>query len=431
MANSRGRRSSRQPNFLVILTDDLGFGDVGFNGSKILTPNLDRLAGAGAQIKQFYAGNPVCSPSRAALLTGRYPTRMGIPNVIFANDTYGLPRSETTLAQVLRDAGYATGCIGKWHLGSLPEFMPTNRGFSEFYGVPYSNDMRPLPLISNTTVLEKDTDNNYLTQKYTSAALRFIQAHKDEPFFLYLAHNVPHAPVGSSPAFHGKSPLGPYADAVQELDWSVGTVVQALTDAGILEDTLCIFTSDNGPWALGSPGRLRGRKGETYEGGTREPFIAYWPGKIAPGTSPTGFASLMDLFPTFTALGGGHLPSAPLDGINIWPMLSGEANSINRDALLYFDSLNLQAARVRNWKLHIARCNSLPFVEPPPEGRLNYTLAKPELYDVESDPEEGYDCADAHPDIVKELQDDIQKALLSFPADVHSAWSQTQARGPK
>jgi arylsulfatase len=392
---------------------------------------LDRLAGAGAQIKQFYSGNPVCSPSRAALLTGRYPTRMGIPNVILAKDTYGLPSSETTLAQTLRDAGYATGCIGKWHLGSLPEFMPTKRGFDEFFGVPYSNDMRPLPLLSNTTMMEKDTDNNYLTQKYTAAAVRFIQAHAEQPFFLYLAHNVPHAPVGSSPAFHGKSPLGPYADAIEELDWSVGQVVQALDSAGILEDTLCIFTSDNGPWALGSPGRLRGRKGETYEGGVREPFIAYWPGKIDGGRAPTGFASLMDLFPTFTALAGAHLPSQPLDGINIWPMLAGEAQSIDRAALLYFDSLNLQCARVRNWKLHIARCNALPWVEPPAEGRLNFPLAKPELYDVESDPEESYECSDAHPDVVKEIQTDIQRALLSFPGDVQSAWSQTQARAAK
>lgn len=430
-ANPRGRRSSRQPNFLVILTDDLGFGDVGFNGSKIRTPNLDRLAGEGAQIQQFYSGNPVCSPSRAALLTGRYPTRMGIPNVIFPGDTYGLPNGETTLGQMLRDIGYATGCIGKWHLGSLPQFMPTNRGFDEFYGVPYSNDMRPLPLISNTSVLEKDTDNNYLTQKYTSAAERFIQAHKDGPFFLYLAHNVPHVPVGSSPAFHGKSPLGPYADAVEELDWSVGQVVQALDTAGILQDTLCIFTSDNGPWALGSPGRLRGRKGETYEGGVREPFIAYWPGKIKPSTVPTGFASLMDLFPTFGALASARLPSQPLDGVNIWPMLTGQSNSIDRAALLYFDSLNLQCARVRNWKLHVARCNALPFADPPPEGRINFPLTKPELYDVESDPEESYECGDAHPEVVKEIQGAIQSALLSFPSDVNAAWNQTQARTPR
>ncbi len=431
MANSRGRRSSRQPNFLVILTDDLGFGDVGFNGSKIRTPNLDRLASQGVQMTQFYSGNPVCSPSRASLLTGRYPTRMGIPNVIFANDTYGLPKSETTLGQMLRDAGYATGCIGKWHLGSLPEFMPTSRGFDEFYGVPYSNDMRPLPLISNSAVLEKDTDNNYLTQKYTTSAVKFIQAHQDQPFFLYLAHNVPHAPLGSSPMFRGKSPLGAYADAVEEMDWSVGQVVQALETAGIEEDTLCIFTSDNGPWAQGSPGRHRGRKGETYEGGMREPFIAYMPGRLEPSIISTGFGSLMDLYPTFASLAEARLPSLPLDGVNIWPVLTGQAKSVDRDALLYFDSLNLQAARLRNWKLHIARCNALPWVEPPPEGRLNFPLAKPELYDIESDPEEGYECSDAHPEVVKEIQDAIQKALLSFPSDVHSAWSQTQARAPK
>jgi arylsulfatase len=430
-ADSRGRRSSRQPNFVVILTDDLGFGDVGFNGSSIRTPNLDRLASAGVQIKQFYSGNPVCSPSRAAFLTGRYPTRMGIPNVIYATDAYGLPSSEMTLGQMLRGAGYATGCVGKWHLGSLPEFMPRNRGFDEFYGVPYSNDMWPLPLISNGVVVESETDNNYLTQKYTAAAVNFIQRHQDQPFFLYLAHNVPHVPIGASPMFHGKSPLGPYADAVEEMDWSVGQVVQVLESVGVLRDTLCIFTSDNGPWAQGSPGRLRGRKGETYEGGVREPFIAYMPGQIEPSVISTGFGSLMDLFPTFASLTGARLPSAPLDGVDLWPVLSGNAKSVDRGALLYFDGLNLQAARLRNWKLHVSRCNALPWVEPPPEGRVNFMLARPELYDIEADPSESYECSEAHPEVVNEIQGAIQKALLSFPNDVHSAWMHTQARGPK
>ena len=415
------------PNFLVILTDDLGFGDVGFTGSKIKTPNLDKLAAGGAQFSQFYAGNPVCSPSRAAFLTGRYPTRMGIPDVLQAKDTYGLPDTETTIPEVLKSAGYVSGCIGKWHLGSLPPFLPTNRGFDSFYGVPYSNDMRPLPLMRNLTVQEPDTENDYLTQKYTSAAVDFIKANQKRPFFLYLAHNVPHVPLGASPAFKGKSDLGLYADAVEELDWSVGQVMQALDDCGITGNTLSVFTSDNGPWFQGSAGRLRGRKGQTYEGGVREPFVAYMPGVIQPGTAPAGFGSLMDLLPTFAGLANAPLPKLALDGINIWPLMTG-TQPVDRQALLYFDSWNLQCARVGQWKLHVARYNSFPWVETPVEGRVNLPLAKPELYNIESDPAESYECGDAHPEIVKSIQDEIQTALLSFPAQVQTAWAATRAR---
>lgn len=425
-AKSR-RRPDLPPNFVVILTDDMGFGDVGFNGSGIRTPNLDALAGAGAQMKQFYSGSPVCSASRAAFLTGRYPTRMGIPGVILPNDNYGLPATETTIAQLLKNAGYATGCIGKWHLGSRPEFLPTNRGFDEFYGVPYSNDMRPLPLMWNRDVIEADTDNNYLTQKYTAAAVRFIQANQDRPFFLYIAHNMPHLPLGASPEFRGRSPLGPYADAVEELDWSVGEVVRALKDANIAHHTLSVFTSDNGPWFQGSPGRHRGRKAETYEGGVREPFIAYMPGTIRPGTLPAGYGSLMDLFPTFARMAGAGPPASPVDGINIWPMLSGEQDRVEREVLLYFDEWNLQCARWGRWKLHVARYNSPPWTGAQ-VGRVNLPLTKPELYDVEEDPAESYECADAHPDVVKEIQGRIQAALPSFPAPVHAAWAATKAR---
>jgi len=427
-AQSRLRPARRRPNFLVILTDDLGFGDVGFTGSKIRTPNLDKLAAAGAQFTQFYAGNPVCSPSRAAFLTGRYPTRMGIPNVIFPTDTHGLPDSETTIGQMLKPLGYTSACVGKWHLGARPEFLPTSRGFDLYYGVPYSNDMVPLPLMRNQDVLESNTDNDLLTQKYTAVAVDFIRTNKDQPFFLYLAHNVPHQPLGASPAFKGKSELGPYADAVEEMDWSVGQVVQALQDSGIAGDTLSVFTSDNGPWFQGSSGRLRGRKGETYDGGVREPFVAYMPGTIPAGTVPSGFGSLMDLFPTFASLASSPWPALPLDGINIWPMLTGEQDTIARDSLLYFDGWNLQCARVGPWKLHVARYNSLPWAEQPAEGRVNLPLAKVELYNIESDPEESYECSDAHPEIVKDIQDRIQKALPTFPAQVQAAWAATRGR---
>jgi arylsulfatase A len=425
--NNAGQPSSL-PNFLVILTDDLGFGDVGFTGSKIKTPNLDKLAAAGAQFTQFYAGNPVCSPSRAAFMTGRYPTRMGIPDIIYPSDTYGLPDTETTIAQMLKPLGYATACIGKWHLGSLPQFLPTNHGFDMFYGVPYSNDMRPLPLMHNLDVLEPNTDNDLLTQKYTAVAVDYIRTNKNQPFFLYLAHNVPHVPLGASAAFKGKSGLGIYADAVEEMDWSVGQVVQALRDAGIESNTLSVFTSDNGPWFQGSAGRLRGRKAETYEGGVREPFVAYMPGTIPAGTAPSGFGSLMDLYPTFASLAGAPWPNLPLDGINIWSMLTGQQDSLLRDTLLYFDSWNLQCARVGPWKLHVARCNSFPWVEQPQEGRINLPLAKPELYNVELDPEEGYECGDYHADVVLDIQERIQRALPTFPAQVQEQWALTRAR---
>jgi arylsulfatase A len=215
---------------------------------------------------------------------------------------------------------------------------------------------------------------------------------------------------------------------VEELDWSVGQVVQALEDAGIAGHTLSIFTSDNGPWFQGSAGRLRGRKAETYEGGVREPFVAYMPGTIPPGTAPSGFGSLMDLFPTFASLANAPLPRAPLDGINIWPMMKGQESSIAREALLYFDSWNLQCARLGPWKLHVARYNSLPWVEPPAEGRVNLPLMKPELYNIEADPEESYECSDAHPAVVKDIQDRIQTALFSFPARVQTEWALTRAR---
>jgi arylsulfatase A len=425
---SRARAATRPPNIVLVLTDDLGFGDVGFNGSKINTVNINALAKQGMTISQFYSASPVCSPSRASLMTGRYPTRVGVPDIIFATDTYGMSTTETTMPQVLSSAGYSTMAVGKWHLGSLPQFLPTNRGFGEFYGVPYSNDMSPLPMLHNTDVVEADTDNNWLTQKYTVAAVNFIKANKAQPFFLYLAHNVPHVPVGVSPAFDGRSPLGRYADAVEELDWSVGKVVQTLADNGLTENTLVIVTSDNGPWFQGSPGRLRGRKGETYEGGMREPFVASMPGTIPAGLQCSGIASMMDLLPTFANLAGASWAGAPLDGINIWSMMTGAQASITREPLLYFDSWNVQCARFGKWKLHMSRYNTMPWVPWPAGGRVNLPLKHVELYDIEADPEEAYDCASAHPAVVKDIVSRVAAMLPSFPAQVQAAWAETQAR---
>ncbi len=336
---------ARPPNVIVIYADDLGYGDLACYGSRLSTPNLNRMAAEGARFTQFYSANPVCSPSRAALLTGRYPTRAGVPRVLFPSDTTGLPDSEVTLAQALKPRGYRTMCVGKWHLGHLPQYLPTSRGFDEYFGIPYSNDMKPRPLLHNTEVVEAEATLETLTPRYTEQAVRFIERSKDAPFFLYMPHTYPHIPLAASPRFRGKSPSGLYGDVIAELDWSVGEVLAALKRNGLDNHTLVMFSSDNGPWFQGSPGRLRGRKGSTYEGGVREPFLARFPGRIPPGRVVHEVASTMDIFPTVVKLCGAVLPPNPLDGIDIWPLLTGRSQMLEREVLLYFDNWNLQCAR--------------------------------------------------------------------------------------
>jgi arylsulfatase A len=340
-----GAAPAPPPNVVMIYADDLGYGDLACYGSRLSTPNLDRMAAEGTRFTQFYSANPVCSPSRAALMTGRYPTRVGVPRVLFPNDTVGLPDSETTLAQALKPRGYRTMCVGKWHLGHLPRYLPTNRGFDEYFGIPYSNDMKPRTLLHNTEVVEGQATLETLTPRYTEQAVRFIERSKGAPFFLYMPHTYPHIPLAASPRFRGKSPSGIYGDVIAELDWSVGEVLAALKKNGVDRNTLVMFSSDNGPWFQGSPGRLRGRKGSTYEGGVREPFIARFPGRIPRGQAVAGVASTMDILPTVAKLCGAALPANPLDGIDIWPLLSGKSQQLEREALLFFDNWNLQCAR--------------------------------------------------------------------------------------
>ncbi len=383
------------------------------------------MASEGARFTQFYSADPVCSPSRASLLTGRYPTRVGVTCALGANADYGLPDSETTIAQMLRLQGYSTMCIGKWHLGSLPQYLPTNRGFDEFYGLPYSNDMDPLPLMRNTDVIAQRADQNHLTQQYTQQAVQFISRSKQGPFFLYFAHTAPHIPLAASERFRGKTGLGMYGDSVAELDWSVGEVLRALKDNGIDDNTLVMFSSDNGPWFQGSAGSLRGRKGMTYEGGVREPFIARFPGRIPAGRVASGVASMMDVLPTLSELCRAPLPENPVDGVNIWPLLTGDQESVERDVLLYFDDWNIQCARMGKWKLHVARYNSPAFAPVPAVGRQNLPLNPPELYDIEADPEESYDCAADYPQVVAAIRSRIENSLYSFPDAVRSAWSNT------
>jgi arylsulfatase len=419
--------ASTPPNVIIILADDLGYGDLGCYGSTMATPNLDRMAAEGIRFTQFTSASSVCSPSRASWLTGRYPTRVGIPRVLDPSDTYGLPDTETTIAQMLKGAGYATSCVGKWHLGSLAPFMPTAHGFDEFYGIPYSTDQGNRPLMRNLDVIEAPAVLETLTGRYTDAAVDFISRSKGNPFFLYMGHAFPHLPLAVSPAYSGQSYHGIYGDTIQEMDASVGRILQALKSNGLDSNTLVIFSSDHGPWFQGSPGRLRGRKGEVFEGGMRVPFIARYPGFIPAGQRSDELTSSLDVLPTVGALARAALPPNPLDGVDLRQLLSGSASTVSRDILLYFNDVYLQAARLGSWKMHVARYNSPPFFPAPAEGRLNLPLPEEELYDVITDPDESHDRGFRNPNVVADLRSRINSMMLTFPAEIQQAWAKTQS----
>ena len=445
---ARGQ-TPRPPNIVLILCDDLGYGDLHSYGSAIATPNLDRMAQEGVRFRQFYSTSNVCSPARAALLTGRYATRVGVPYVLSPQDSTGLPLSEEIIAEVLKPAGFSTMCVGKWHLGAQPQYLPTNRGFDEYYGIPYSNDQEPSILLHNADVIESPVQLDTLTQRYTREAVDFIaRSSKHAPFFLYLAHTFPHIPLAVSAGFRGQSRLGLYGDVIEEIDWSVGQVLQALKDNGVDGTTLVMFTSDNGPWFLGSPGKLRGRKGSSYDGGVREPFIARFPGQIPrssflsarssrtapdswsilPGRVSGAVATTLDILPTIAGLCNAALPKQPLDGVDIWPILSGKQDGVDHEVFLYFDGWNLQCARLGAWKLHVSRYNDFPWSPDPVGGRYNLPLPVPELYNLEEDPDESYNVAADHPQTVAEIQARIQKLLPTFPVDVIDAWKATMSQ---
>jgi len=423
-----------KPNIVLICADDLGSGDLGCYGSNLPTPNIDALASQGVTFRQFSSANAVCSPARAALLTGRYPTRVGVPDVLQPTDTGGLDLSAATMADVLKGAGYSTMCVGKWHLGCPLQYMPTNRGFDQFYGLPYSNDMAPLPLIQNTTVIQEPAVLNTLTQQYTQQAVSFISSSKGSPFFLYMPHTFPHIPLAASSQFVGQTGFGLYGDTVAEIDWSVGQVLSALHENGLDDNTLVMFTSDHGPWYEGSNRGLHGRKGESWEGGFRVPFLARFPGQIPAGQVSTSFATSMDVLPTVARLAGATLPSTPLDGHDIWPLFTGTKGSqpqaITRNPFLYFDSWNLQCARMGPWKLHLTRYNTPPWIPLPANWRVNLPLADPELYNLEDDPSETCDVASYHPDIVASITARVLALVPTFPATVQSVWASTMAIAP-
>ncbi len=411
----------------MILADDLGYGDLSCYGSSISTPNIDQMAAEGTRFTHFNSASPVCTPSRAAWLTGRYPTRMGLPRVLDTTDTYGIPDTETTLAQALKNAGYATGCVGKWHLGSTPDYLPTARGFDEFYGIPYSIDQGTRPLMRNLDVIEEPANLDTLTQRYTAMASDFIARSKGGPFFLYMAHSFPHLPLPGSLQFGGRSFQGAYGDVVQEIDWSVGQVLRSLQANGLDSNTLVLFSSDHGPWFQGSPGRLRGRKGDTFEGGVRVPFVARFPGFIPQNQVCSAFATSLDAMPTVSALAGAALPANPMDGIDIRSLLTGDASSLPREAFLYFNDVYLQAARLGSWKMHLSRFNVPAFTPAPAEGRINLPLPAPELYDVVSDVDEGHDRSDRNSAVVADLRMRVDRLMRTFPADIQNAWAQTLA----
>lgn len=425
--------AAARPNIVMIYADDLGYGDLGCYGHpNIQTPNLDRMAARGMRFTQFYSANPFCSPSRAALLTGRYPVRSGVNVVLFPDSKGSLPATEITVAQLLKQQGYATACVGKWHLGHQAPKLPRQFGFDSYFGIPYSNDMSPTtsanptaarrnswpptPLIRDEAVIESEPDQTQLTKRYTAEATAFIRksAAAKKPFFLYLPHTMPHWPLAASAEFKGKSPRGPYGDAVAELDWSVGEVLSALEKAGVSKNTLVFFSSDNGPAPLGleggSAGLLREGKGTTWEGGMREPALAYWPGRVSAGVVSTAFGTTMDLFTTFVKLGGAAVPAdRVIDGQDLADVLFRQAPG-REPLLFYYNQGPLRAVRKGPWKLHIWASN----VEPGVSNRRYVELKTPLLYHLDTDPSERHDVAAKHPEIVRELLEVIARHRDSF-----------------
>ena len=421
----------RKPNIIIIFADDLGYGDLGCYGSKINeTPTLDRMADEGKKFSNFYVSSPVCSPSRASLLTGCYPQRISFGTfdglrVLFPGQGIGLSTEEKTIAKTLKESGYSTKIIGKWHCGDQKDFLPTNHGFDSYFGIPYSNDMGrqvkpkdynpndsslrkvtewdrpPLPLIRDKEVIQEQPDQRSIAERYTEDAVSFMRENSESPFFLYLAHMQVHLPLYSSEKFVKESKNGDYGACVASIDWSTRVIFDELKELGIDDNTLVIFTSDNGSRLQnqgGSNGNLRGRKGQTWDGGQRVPCIIRWPGKINGGEETDALATTMDFLPSITNLIGGELPSKKIDGIDMSELFFSNSNSSKRESFLYYNEDELEAIRYKNWKLHFKK-----------EGKLIN-----ELYDLGNDIGEKVNLYNENKEIVTELSslaDDYRKSL--------------------
>ena len=430
-APAAGHAAAPAPaNIIVILTDDQGYGDLGCYGSaSIRTPHLDRMAAEGVRFTDFYSGAEVCSPSRAALLTGRYPPRSGMAGdrrVLFPNSAGGLPGAEVTLAEALKARGYATAHIGKWHLGIRPGARPRDQGFDRTFGLPYSNDMdaRPgitgrirasdnpptdgwnVPLERDGEVVERPAVQATLTRRYTEEARRFIAEHTDRPFFLYLAHSMPHTPLFASPEFRGRSRRGLYGDVIEELDASTGEILDELRRRGLAERTFVFYTSDNGPWLIeglqgGSAGPLREGKGSTWEGGMRVPGIAWMPGRVKPAVTSVP-ASFLDLFPTALALAGAPAPTGvTLDGANLLPLLA-EGRDLGERAYFFYRGFELFACRLGDWKAHFQ--TQAGYGQPKPEAH-----ERPLLFRLPHDPGERHELGAAHPEVLARIQQAVAR----------------------
>ncbi len=442
---------STPPNIVLIFFDDLGYGDLSCYGAlDIYTPHMDRLAAEGVRFTNFLSAQAVCSASRAALLTGCYPNRIGISGALFPNANTGIHTNETTMAEMLKQKGYQTAIFGKWHLGDKKEYLPLQHGFDEYYGIPYSNDMWPvgydglpattanklrfptLPLIEGNDKIDSIKtleEQGLLTQKYTKRAISFIHRNKNKPFFLYLPHSMPHVPIAPSAAFKGTSRQGTYGDVVQELDWSVGQIMDALKMNKLDKNTMVIITSDNGPWSnygnhAGSSGGLREGKGTTFEGGHREPCIVRWQGTLPSGRICNALCSTIDLFPTIAKLTGASLPQLKIDGLDISNLFYHPESSSPRSLFYYYYRRNaLEAIRKDHWKLvfaHPGRSykNQIPGVDGFPGAVQDDKSIEPGLYDLRRDPGEAYDISLAHPEIVIELQTLAEEARKELGDDL-------------
>lgn len=412
--------SDRLPNIVIVYADDLGYADLECFGSPSAdTPHLDQMAAQGRKFTSFYVAQAVCSASRAALLTGCYPNRIGIQGALGPNATHGISSDELTIAELLKGRGYATAIYGKWHLGHRPEFLPTRHGFDDYFGLPYSNDMWPrhptakfpdLPLIEGEKVIELNPDQSKLTTWYTERAVKFIEANKERPFFLYVPHAMPHVPLFVSEKYAGKSERGLYGDVIREIDWSVGQILQKLADLSLSENTLVIFTSDNGPWLSygphgGSARPLREGKGTAWEGGVRVPCLMRWPGKIAAGTECSEMAATIDLLPTIAKLVGAELPPRKIDGLDICNLLLNDSAKTPHEVYLYYWGDGLHAIRSGKWKLHFPHNYvhvDLPGQDGQP-GKLSQPKTDQVLYDLESDIGELDDVSSQYPDVVARL----------------------------